>query len=277
MSKRRILGWVLVLGFVMACALPGFSTATEAVPTLIIPNTGDDTTATVIVVVPNTGGEETVTPIPTAVATAVGNVPASGGPVVVVTATPIPPTPSVPMVTPNAVNVNCRAGPDLAYDSVSVLAFGAATPVTGRTADSSWFYVQDPANPAGHCWIAANVVSLLGPTAGIPLAALPAAIANQVTVAVTTPPIVACGGPNPIGLSGTISTNGAATVQYQWEITGNQTVTTTPQTISFTAAGTQNVAGPSPVNVDCGSYSVALHVTSPNNLSASKAFTVENP
>lgn len=276
MPKRRILGLIVLVGFVLACSVPGFEVATEPVPTLIIPNTGDDTTATVIVVVPNTGGEETATPIPTGVATAVGSAPQSSIPVVV-TATLVPPTPSVPMVTPNAVDVNCRSGPDLAYDSVSVLAFGAATPVMGRTADSSWFYVQDPANPAGHCWVAADVVSLLGPTAAIPLAALPAAIADKITVAVTNPPIVACGGPNPIGLSGTISTNGAATVQYQWEITGNQLITTTPQTIAFTDAGTQNVVGPSPINVDCGNYSVALHVISPNDLSASRTFTVETP
>ncbi len=279
MPIRRILGLLLMVVVISACSIPGFESATQAVPTLIIPNTGgDETTALPTLVVPNTGGEETATPIPTAVATAVGSVPMVGGPVVVVTATPVlPPTPSVPIVTPNAVNVNCRSGPDLAYDSVSVLAYGTTTQVIGRTADSSWWYVQDPNNPAGHCWVAANVVTLLGPTGGIPLAALPAAIANQVTVAVATPPIIVCGSPNPVTLSGTISTNGAATVQYQWEITGNQTVTTTPQTLAFTGAGTQNVAGPAPVNVDCGNYTITLHVTSPNDLSATKNFTVASP
>ncbi len=281
MKKRSVLGLVVLVGAMLACSVPGFDAGTPVVPTLIVPNTGDATNATVVVVpgIPITGGEETSTAIPTGVANAAGGAAAPGVPIVQVPTTVpvIPPTPSVPMVTPNAVNVNCRSGPDLAYDSVSVLAFGTATAVAGRTADNSWWYVDDPNNPSGHCWIAANVVTFVGPSAGIPLAALPAAIANQVTVAVTTPPNVVCGNPNPVALSGTISTNGAATVQFQWEITGNQTITTTPQTIAFTGAGTQNVAGPSPVNVDCGTYSVALHVTSPNDLSATKAFTIATP
>ena len=282
MKKRSILGLLVLVGAMLACSVPGFDAGTPVVPTLIVPNTGDDVTGTVVVVpvVPVTGGEEGATPIPTGVATAAaGAASAPGVPIVQVptTAPVIVPTPSVPMVTPNAVNVNCRSGPDLAYSSVSVLAFGTSTTVAGRTPDSSWWYVDDPNNPSGHCWIAADVVTFLGPSAGIPLASLPAPIANQVTVAVTTPPTVVCGSPNPVSLTGTISTNGAATVTYQWEITGNQTITTTPQTLAFTGAGTQNVTGPSPVNVDCGGYSVALHVTSPNDLSASKAFTIQNP
>ncbi len=280
MNKRRILGLLALVGAMLACSVPGFESATPVIPTLISPGAGDEGTATVVVVpvVPITGGEETGTPIATAVANAAGGAPVAGLPIIEVTATAaIVPTPSVPMVTPNAVNVNCRAGPDLAYNSVSVLAFGTSTAVAGRTADNSWWYVDDPNNPSGHCWIAADVVTFLGPSAGIPLASLPAPIATQVTVAVTTPPTIVCGSPNPVALTGTITTNGAATVQFQWEITGSQTVTTTPQTLAFTGAGTQNVAGPSPVNVDCGSYSVALHVTSPNDLSANKAFTIQNP
>jgi hypothetical protein len=275
---RRILGLLLVLGFTLACSVPGFEAATATVPTVIvIPNTGEETELTPpVIVVPNTGGEETATAIPTGVATAAGSVAQPSIPIIV-TATLVPPTPSVPMVTPNAVNVNCRSGPDMAYDSVSILAYGVLAQVAGRTADSSWWYVQDPNNAANHCWVAASVVSLLGPTGGIPLAALPAPIADKVTVAVAAPPTVVCGLPNPVALSGTISTNGATTVQFQWEITGNQTVTTAPQGLVFTAAGTTNVAGPASVNIDCGSYTVALHVLSPNDLSASKAFTVERP
>jgi hypothetical protein len=275
-----MIGWLIAAGLLMACAVPGFEGATAVVPTVIvIPNTGEETgVVPTLIVIPNTGAEETATAIPTGVATAVGGGGSSPGvPVVVVSATPIPPTPSVPMVTPNAVDVNCRSGPDLAYDSVSVLPYGAVTSVAGRTPDSSWWYVDDPNNPSGHCWVAASVVTFLGPGTGIPLAELPAPIANQVTVAVTTPPSMTCGVPNPVALSGTISTNGATTVTFQWEITGAQTITTTPQTLAFTGAGTQNVAGPAPVNVDCGSYMVALHVTGPNNLSASKSFTVAQP
>ncbi len=271
MRNPPLLALLILMGVVFACSLP--MATTDSVPTLVVPSSPQE--------------EETTTPIDTAVATVSGAAPAgpllvvtAPAPVLLVTATPIPvivATPTVPMVTPNAVNVNCRSGPDLAYDTVSMLPFGSSTQVTGRTADSTWWYVQDPNNPTGNCWIAASVVTIAGPTGGIPVAALPAAIATQVTVAVAAPSIITCGGPNPVTFSGSITTNGAATVTYQWEITGSQTNTTTAQTLAFTGAGTQNVSGPGTYNVDCGNYTVTLHVTSPNNLLASKTFTVQAP
>ncbi len=267
MKNPPLIALVLLVAAMLACNLPGSDVA--GTPILLTPVTG---------LTPIPGEEETSTPISTAVATALGAAPSPNVPVLLITATAvIPPTPSVPMITPNAVNVNCRAGPDLAYNSVSVLAFGASTQVVGRTADSSWWYVQDPNNPGGNCWVAASVVTILGPTAAIPVAALPPPIANKVTVAVNSPTSVVCGQPNPVTFSGTISTNGAATVQYQWEITGSQTNTTGPQTLAFTGAGTQAAANPGAINVDCGNYTVTLHVTSPNDLSASKTFTISNP
>lgn len=243
MRNRRLLALLVLTGTVLACSFPGFDSATEAVPTLVVPGGGAPTFAAVL---------PTSTPVPL-------------------------PTPSVPTVTPNAVDVNCRSGPDLAYDQVSVLPFGGTTTVAGRTADSTWWYVHDPNNPAGFCWIASSVVTIMGPTAAIPVAALPAAIANKLTVAVAAPATIGCGGPNPVTFSGTISTNGAATVQYQWEITGDKTNTTSPQTLVFMGAGTQDVTGPGAYSVDCGNYAVTLHVVSPNDLSASKTFQIAAP
>jgi hypothetical protein len=264
MKKRPLLSLLLLMGLVLACDLPMSATAT---PVILVPALATPA-----------GGEEIATPIGTAVATALGAGPVGNSPVLLVTATPvIVATPTVPMVTPLSVSVNCRAGPDLAYDSVSVLAFGASTPVAGRTADASWWYVQDPANPSGFCWVNSSVVGIAGPTAGIPVAALPAAIANQVTVAISAPATAACNPPTTVMLSGSIATNGAATVQYQWEITGSQMYTTPPQTLVFATAGTQNVTDPNPYTVGCGSYSAALHVTSPNDLSATKAFQIAEP
>ena len=252
MSKRRTAGLVLLAGLLMACNFPLFlpvATPTvqpAATPTEALAAATETASPTALVVTPTTP--------PTTV-----------------------PTPSVPMVTPNAVNVNCRSGPDVAYDAVSALLFGKSTQVTGRNADSSWWYVQDPQNSGEFCWVAASVVTLLGPTGGIPLAPAPAPIANKVTVDVSLPSTVACGGPNPVQFSGTISANGATTVQYQWEITGDKTNTTSPQTLTFTGAGKQDAADPGAYNVDCGNYKITLHVISPNDISASKSFKVSGP
>ncbi len=249
MRNRRLMGLVLLASLLLACNFPLFAPATTPTP------------------------EESATPGDTPVALLPSSTPLPAG-----SATPtVAATPSVPTVTPNAVNVNCRSGPDVAYDSVSVLVFGGTTQVAGRSADSSWWYVHNPTSPSDFCWIFSGVVTVSGPTAGIPVQAPPAAIANKVTVDVAIPSTIACGGPNPVEFSGTISTNGAATVQYQWEITGDKTNTTSPETLTFADAGTQDVPSPGAYSVDCGKYKVTLHVISPNSLSASKNFTIANP
>ncbi len=252
MSKRRMIGLLLIAGLLLACNFPMFASATR-------PSTATGTP------------EPSATPI----ALLASPSPTAG---LLGTSTPTTePTPSVPMVTPTTANVNCRSGPDVAYDSVSILVSGTSTEIAGRLADSSWWYVHNPTNASDYCWVFSGVVTRLGPDADIPVQAPPAAIANKVTVNVTLPTTVTCGGPNPVQFSGTISTNGAATVQYQWEITGDKTNTTSPQTLTFSDAGMQNAADPGAYNVDCGSYKITLHVISPNNISASKSFKVATP
>ena len=146
--------------------------------------------------------------------------------------------------------------------------------MTGRNADSTWWYVHDPSNPGGSCWIAASVVSLAGPIGGIPVVASPPAIVTKVTVDVSVPSTVTCGGPNPVAFSGTFTTNGTANVKFQWEITGDKTNTTSPETLNFADAGTQDAPDPGAYDVDCGNYKITLHVLSPNDISASKNFKV---
>ncbi len=186
-------------------------------------------------------------------------------------------TPSTPEVTPVAANVNCRSGPDVAYSAVSVLVLGDTTQVAGRNADSSWWYVHDPSDPGAFCWISAGVVTISGPLGGIPLVAAPAPIVTQVTANAEVSSTVHCGEPNTVMFSGTITTNGAATVKYQWEITGDKSNTTPPQTLDFAEAGTKDAQDPGPYTADCGHYTVTLRVLSPNDTRASKNFKIEAP
>jgi hypothetical protein len=186
-------------------------------------------------------------------------------------------TPTTPHLTPVSANVNCRSGPDVAYDAISILISGSTAQVSGRNADASWWYVHDPSNPGAFCWISASVVTIAGPQGAIPVVAAPAPIANRVTVDVTLPSTVACGGPNPVTFGGTISANGKADIKYQWEITGDKTNTTSPETLSFAEAGTKDVPNPGAYSVDCGNYKVTLHVIAPNDISASKSFKIKAP
>jgi len=184
------------------------------------------------------------------------------------------PTPTTPVVTPLTVNINCRLGPDVGYDAISALVLGQMAQVAGRNDDSSWWYIHDPQNPGGYCWISADVVSIAGPVAGIPIIAPPAAIVTKVTVDASIPSSIMCGGPNPVDFSGNITTNGPATVKFQWEITGDKSNTTSPQTLDFTAAGTVSAPDPGAYNVDCGNYTITLHILSPNDISAKKNFKI---
>jgi hypothetical protein len=253
MRLHRVLALALAAGILLACNFPLF--APEAYQPTEEPTALLFATNTPLVVAPQTFTPlATASPIPTVAA-----------------------TPSVPVVTPNSVNVNCRSGPDVAYDSVSVLVFGSTTQVVGRSTDSAWWYVQDPSNPSDSCWIFSGVVTVAGPTGGIPVQAPPAAIVTKLTSGVTLPTTITCGGPNPVSFKGTLTTNGPTTVKYQWEVTGDKTNTTSPETITFSDAGTQNVPDPGAYNVDCGQYTLTLHVLSPNDTTAGKNFKIAAP
>lgn len=83
------------------------------------------------------------------------------------------------------------------------------------------------------------------------------------TVNISVPPVVYCGGPNPIDVSGTITVNGPTTVTYHWEMRGDKTSTTADQTVTYPAAGTYEVHEGA-YKVDCGNYTAQLVITGPN-------------
>jgi hypothetical protein len=84
-----------------------------------------------------------------------------------------------------------------------------------------------------------------------------------------------CGQPNPVEISGTITTNGPTTVTFHWEMRGDKTNTTSDEVITFSSAGTQNI-NEGAYKVDCGNYSARLVVTSPNAFDAITYYSV-NP
>ncbi len=248
MRTRRIVLTLIAGGLLLACNLP------LAAPT-IQPSTA-----------PSNGSS------PLTAATALPPTPTVPPPASP-TATAIP-TPTVPQVTPLSVNDNCRSGPDVSYDSVGALMFGAIAQVAGRNDNSSWWYIHDPSNSGGFCWVAASVVAISGPLAGIPVVAPPAATVTKVTVDVSLPSTVFCGGPNAVEFSGSITTNGPMKVDFQWETGGDKSNPPVTDTLTFKAAGTKDAPSPGAYPVDCGHYTITLHVTSPNDISATKNYKV---
>ena len=45
--------------------------------------------------------------------------------------------------------------------------------------------------------------------------------------------------------------------------------------MNFKGADTKDVSGPGALSVDCGNYSITLHVLKPNDISATKKFKVK--
>ena len=192
------------------------------------------------------------------------------------TLTPSPtlsPTPSAPQLTPKSNTVNCRSGPDVAYASLDTFNSGQTAVITGRNDNNTWWYVHDPNNTSQFCWVSASVSTTSGNLNNLPVIPALTVIATNVTVS-TSVSFNMCGGPNPVTFSGTITTNGAAKVSYQWEIRGDKSNTTSPQTITFKAAGTKNASNTGTYSADCGHYSITLHVLSPNDISAKQNFKI---
>lgn len=183
------------------------------------------------------------------------------------------PTPTVPQVTPISVAVNCRYGPDVGYAAISAISVGQVATIAGKNSDGSWWYVQDPNSPGSYCWVSASVVTAAGNLSGIGIVAPPSAVVTKVTVGASVT-FSMCGGPNVVEFSGSISTNGPTKVDFQWEITGDKNNTTSPQSITFKAAGTKSAPDPGAYTADCGHYTITLHVLNPNDTSASKNFKI---
>ena len=183
------------------------------------------------------------------------------------------PTPDIPVASPKDQPVNCRYGPALGWEAVGALLPGQKAAIEGRNSNNTWWYVEDPQNVGGFCWVAMSVTDAAGNTAAVPIVGAPTAVVTGVTVG-SEVTFIACGEPSVIQFGGSITANGPATVSYQWEIRGDKENTTDPENLVFDEAGTQQVPEPGAYTADCGNYSIRLRVLSPNQASAVEEFAV---
>jgi len=194
------------------------------------------------------------------------------------TETPLPtltPTPDVPVAWPKDLGVNCRYGPGKEWEVVSSLLADTRTEIKGRTVDATWWYVGDPLKPDSFCWVAYDVVDTAGNLNVVPLAKPPTASVTDTTVDVLVT-FIACGEPNPVTFNGSIKTNGPTTVIYHWEVNGDIQDTLPDETLKFTQSGVQQVSTDS-FSADCGTYTVSLVITAPEERSAIREFSVQAP
>lgn len=93
------------------------------------------------------------------------------------TSTSIPlPTTILQTATPSGtffivdVGANCRKGPGTGYDKIASFAAGTYVPLTGRNADSTWWYVLSGST---NCWISATTGHTTGTISGLTVVAAP--------------------------------------------------------------------------------------------------------
>ncbi len=80
----------------------------------------------------------------------------------------VPPTLGGPIVHVS-MDTNCRFGPGDVYEYQGALLVGEEAAVTGKLADESFWYIENPDAPPPFCWIWGMYASVEGDKSGIPI------------------------------------------------------------------------------------------------------------
>ena len=80
-----------------------------------------------------------------------------------------PPTPTPASVSLQVrVDTNCRTGPGIPYNIVTVFRIGQTGEVIARNAAETYWVIRHPIG-SGHCWVWGKYATLTGPTASLPV------------------------------------------------------------------------------------------------------------
>lgn len=193
------------------------------------------------------------------------------------TPTPVPPTQSLPTLppvtlTPTPVEVlvvvtaeliNCRIGPSTVFEMVTEVRNGRTLTAVGRNDTSTWWYVENPINPGGYCWVSADVTDELGDTSQLPIAQ--GSLVTVTDVALRVEPsriVVTCDQfPQTVFFEASITTNGPTLFTWRWEASTG--AISDVGTLIFEEAGTQVINEYYQINAP-NEYWVKLVILTPN-------------
>jgi hypothetical protein len=133
--------------------------------------------------------------------------------------------------------VNCRFGPGTGYALINELGQNVSARVIGRNASLTWWYIRDPGNPNGFCWVSANVAETQGAVEELPVVQAP--VTNEVT------------------------TDGPAYVTWRWEASTG--AASDNVILVFEAAGKQVINDYYQIGAP-NEYWVKLHITTPSEI-----------
>jgi len=192
----------------------------------------------------------TITPVPTATE--------------VPTITPSP-TPADPFLTTIDKPVNCRFGPGTEYSIIGYFLLGQTTRIEGKSGDGKWWFIRSPQNPSDFCWVAASVTSASGNLALVNLVSAPDVFVTDVSLKIEPDTIIVpgCVFPYiPVTMTGSITTNGPAMVEWHWET--SQGNVSSSSMIKFAQSGTKTVSDYYKYGT-ADTHWIKLVVTSPNS------------
>ena len=77
-------------------------------------------------------------------------------------------TPSVPTLTVT-VDTNCRTGPGKIYDRIGYLLVGEVAEVIAKDPSGLFYYIRNPDNPNGYCWVTGQYAVVSGNVSVLPI------------------------------------------------------------------------------------------------------------
>ena len=206
------------------------------------------------------------------------------------TATPFsPPTvTSSPVFTPTTIStptlanvtltikdtlVNCRFGPGVGYALINEIRQGVSARVIGRDDLSAWWYIRDPGNPNGTCWVSASVTETQGAVDQLPVVNAPIPEVKEVSLRVEPARIVVnCSQfPQTVFFEAEVTVNGPTYMTWRWEASTG--VSSTEGLLVFEEAGKKvlndyyQIAAPN-------EYWIQLHILTPTESITQVAFPV---
>jgi len=145
-------------------------------------------------------------------------------PVVLFTATPAVPLISVSQPT------NCRTGPGRSYERVGALLVDQVAEVIGRNPVGDYWYIRNPNQPGGFCWLWGEFAILTGNTSVLPIFTPP----PTPTIAPTATPVPAFA----VTYQGLETCSGSWWVELKLENTGGVTFRSVSITLRDTVTNT---------------------------------------
>lgn len=161
--------------------------------------------------------------------------------------------------------VNCRFGPGTVYELMNELDEGQSARVVGRNQSLTWWYIRDPGNPNGFCWVSANVTETQGAVEELPVVQSPVPTVTKSNLRAEPSRIVVnCDQfPQTIFLEAEVTTNGPTFVTWRWEASTG--ISSENDILVFEESGMQVINDYYQIGAP-NQYWVKLHIFAPNEI-----------